>query len=76
MNGVRSDQLRPGDAAPAPTPSPLIGEVIVGGGFELLHDYILRGHTRRLPELANHLAYIVLTPFLGSETAWEAIAGH
>jgi hypothetical protein len=48
--------------------------VIVGGVFELLHDYILRGHTRRLPELSDHVSYLVLTPFIGSEAAARVIA--
>ncbi|HZL47962.1 MAG TPA: TetR/AcrR family transcriptional regulator [Solirubrobacteraceae bacterium] len=60
-----------GNNAPSP-PSPITGEAIVGGVFELLHDYILRGHTDDLPELADHIMYIALTPFMGSEEAWAA----
>jgi AcrR family transcriptional regulator len=63
-----------GEGAPTRQSTPVITEVIVGGVFELLHDYILRGHTRRLPELADHVSYIVLTPFIGSEAAARAIA--
>jgi AcrR family transcriptional regulator len=62
-----------GDGAPSRPPVPIVGEAIVGGVFELLHDYILRGRTRRLPELADHISYIVLTPFIGSESAAKAI---
>lgn len=53
--------------------TPLASEAIVGGVFELLHDYILRGQTRRLPELADHVTYIVLTPFIGKDAAARAI---
>jgi hypothetical protein len=50
-----------------------VGEAIVGGVFELLHDYVLRGQTRRLPELADHIAYIALAPFMGAGEAWGVI---
>jgi AcrR family transcriptional regulator len=63
-----------GEGAPSSAPVPIVGEAIVGGVFELLHDYILRGRTRRLPELADHISYIALTPFIGSEAAAAAIA--
>ena len=63
-----------GEGAPSRQSTPLVSEVIVGGVFELLHDYILRGQTRRLPELADHVSYIVLTPFIGAEAAARAIA--
>ena len=67
--------LQIGDDAPSLPPAPIIGEAIVGGVFELLHDYILRGHTGELPELADHIVYIALTPLMGSERAWAAAAG-
>jgi AcrR family transcriptional regulator len=55
-------------------PPPIVNEAIVGAIFELLHDYILRGRTSHLPELADHANYIALTPFIGSEAALETIA--
>jgi AcrR family transcriptional regulator len=67
--------LRIGENAPSPPARPIVGEAIVGGVFELLHDYILRGDTRELGELAEHIMYIALTPLLGSERAWAAVAG-
>jgi AcrR family transcriptional regulator len=63
-----------GEGAPSSPVTPIVGEAIVGGIFELLHDYILRGQTRRLPELADHASYIALTPFIGAEAAARAIA--
>jgi AcrR family transcriptional regulator len=61
------------EGAPSQAAAPIVSEAIVGGVFELLHDYILRGRTRHLPELADHVSYIALTPFIGSEAAAEAI---
>ncbi len=66
--------LRTAPDAPSLLPSPVVGEAIVGGVFELLHDYVLRGQSRRLPELADHVVYIALAPFMGAEAAWRAIA--
>jgi AcrR family transcriptional regulator len=67
--------LRIGADAPSLPSAPIVGEAIVGGVFELLHDYILRDQTRRLPELTEHIMYIALTPFMGSEAAWAAVSG-
>jgi len=63
-----------GVGAPADPSTPVVTEAIVGGVFELLHDYIMRGLTRRLPELTDHVVYIALTPFIGREAAAAAIA--
>jgi AcrR family transcriptional regulator len=65
--------LRIGRDTPTLPATPLVGEAIVGGVFELLHDYILRGDTRELGELAEHIMYIVLAPLMGAEEAWAAI---
>jgi hypothetical protein len=46
----------------------------VGGLFELMRDYILRGRTERLPDLVDHMMYILITPFAGSEVATQAVA--
>ena len=39
--------LRTGKDSPTLPAAPIVGEAIVGGVFELLHDYILRGDTPR-----------------------------
>jgi AcrR family transcriptional regulator len=62
-----------GEGAPASSPVPVVTEAIVGGVFELLHDYVLHERARELPELADHVGYIALTPFIGSEAAAQAI---
>jgi AcrR family transcriptional regulator len=64
--------LRPDASQPSRMPSTLVGEAIVGGIFELLHDYILHGHTERLPELTEYATYIALAPLIGGEEAWAA----
>ena len=63
-----------GEGAPSQPSTPIVGEAIVGGVFELLNHYILRGDSRRLPELADHVSYIALAPFIGSAAAAEAVA--
>jgi AcrR family transcriptional regulator len=67
--------LRVGKDAPASPAAPIVGEAIVGGVFELLQDYILRGETRNLGELAEHVMYIALTPLMGAKDAWVVAEG-
>jgi AcrR family transcriptional regulator len=62
-----------GGGAPSQPSSGIVPEAIVGGVFELLHEYIRTGRTRRLPELGDHICYIALTPFLGGEAAAAAV---
>jgi len=52
----------------------IAAEAIVGGVFELLHDYVARGWTERLPELSDHIVYIALAPFIGGEAAAAAMS--
>ncbi len=59
-------------SAPSRMPSPVVGEAIVGGIFELLHDAILHDRTAHLPDLTEHVCYIALAPFIGAEAAWAA----
>ncbi|HEY3864806.1 MAG TPA: TetR/AcrR family transcriptional regulator [Solirubrobacteraceae bacterium] len=67
--------LRIGADAPALAATTIVGEAIVGGVFELLQDYILRGETRELGELGEHVMYIALTPLMGAAKAWAAVRG-
>ncbi|HEY1690278.1 MAG TPA: TetR/AcrR family transcriptional regulator [Solirubrobacteraceae bacterium] len=66
--------LRLDSDVPSRMPSTVSGEAIVGGIFELLHDYILHGKTAQLPELTDHATYIALAPLIGAEAAWAAVA--
>jgi len=64
-----------GDAGNYPNmPPPIVREAIVGGIFELMHDYILHGRTEHLPELSDHVMYFLVAPFAGSEIAAQAVA--
>lgn len=64
--------IGPADSYPN-MPPPVVREAIVGGVFELMHSYILEGRTERLPELVDHVMYIVITPFAGKEIAARAV---
>lgn len=59
-------------SAPTRMPSPIIGEAIVGGIFELLHDCILQDRTAHLPDLTGHVCYIALAPLIGAQAAAQA----
>jgi AcrR family transcriptional regulator len=60
--------------ADSDAPSHIVGEAIVGGIWELLHDYVARGQAERLGELTDHATYIALTPILGSAAAAAVVA--
>lgn len=57
------------------TPAAVMREASVGAIFELLHNYVLRGRTERIPELIDYAMYLVVTPFAGREAAARAVAG-
>lgn len=65
--------IGPDDSYPN-MPAPIVREAIVGAVFELLHDYILNGRSERIPELSDHVMYIVIAPFAGREIAAQAVA--
>jgi AcrR family transcriptional regulator len=65
--------IGPDDSYPN-MPAPVVREAIVGGIFELMHDYILRGRTEHLPDLVDHVIYLLVTPFAGKEIAAQAVA--
>ncbi len=57
------------------TPAAVMREASVGAIFELLHDYVLRGRSERIPDLIDYAMYFVITPFAGREAAAEAVTG-
>jgi hypothetical protein len=65
--------IGPADSYPN-MPPPVMREAAVGGIFELLHDYVLRGRTQRVTELVDYVMYIAITPFAGGEIAGRAVA--
>jgi AcrR family transcriptional regulator len=50
-------------------PSPLTGETIVGGIFEVVYTRVVQGEIRSLPELLPDLLYSALLPYMGPEIA-------
>ncbi len=64
--------IGPEDTYPNMPPA-VMREASVGAIFELLHDYILHGHTQRVTELVDYAMYIVITPFVGGEIAGQAV---
>jgi AcrR family transcriptional regulator len=55
-------------------PAPVMREASVGAIFELIHDYVLRGRSERIPELSDYAMYFAVTPFAGQEIAAAAVA--
>ncbi|HXD55776.1 MAG TPA: TetR/AcrR family transcriptional regulator [Solirubrobacteraceae bacterium] len=71
--GFRS-YLTPGldlPGLPAGLPGELAAESVVGGIWQILHDYIERAGAAALPGAAPQLGYFALAPFLGAERAAE-----
>jgi len=60
--------------APEPRRAPaLAAEAVVGAMWTVLSGYAVRNRLRYLPCLVDHLAFLVLAPFLGPKPAIEAI---
>jgi AcrR family transcriptional regulator len=53
----------------APSVSPLVAEMIVGGIYEVVYTRIVRGEVSKLPELVPDLVYSVLLPYMGADAA-------
>jgi AcrR family transcriptional regulator len=56
-------------------PGELAAEAVVGGIWQVLHDYIARGAAASLPGVAPQLSYFALAPFLGADAAAAAALG-
>jgi hypothetical protein len=62
------------DSAPEPRRAPtLAAEAVTGGLWTVLSGYAVRNRLRYLPCLVDHLAFLVLAPYLGPKPALEAI---
>ena|GEM_PF-73073 len=60
--------------APEPRRAPaLSAEAVTGALWTVLSGYAVRNRLRYLPCLVDHLAYLVLAPYLGPKPAIEAI---
>jgi AcrR family transcriptional regulator/2-hydroxychromene-2-carboxylate isomerase len=56
-------------------PSKLIAEAIVGAIWAVVHDYVVRGQSDRVAELADDATYLALAPLIGHEPAIQLILG-
>jgi AcrR family transcriptional regulator len=73
--GTFSSYLSPGIARgtlPRGLEGELAAEGVVGGIWQVLHDYIERGGASVLPQAAPQLAYFALAPFTGAREAAAA----
>jgi AcrR family transcriptional regulator len=62
------------ESAPEPRRAPtLAAEAVTGGLWTVLSGYAVRNRLRYLPCLVDHLAFLVLAPYLGPKPAIEAI---
>jgi AcrR family transcriptional regulator len=50
----------------------LAAEAVVGGIWQVLHDYVARGAAAALPGAAPQLSYFALAPFIGADDAAAA----
>jgi AcrR family transcriptional regulator len=50
-------------------------EAISGAIWELVSAHVARNELRKLPALVDHLAFVVLAPYIGAEGAVETIEG-
>jgi AcrR family transcriptional regulator len=62
------------DASPEPARAPqLAHEAIVGGVWAVIGSYAVRKRVKYLPSLIDHLAFIVLAPYVGPKVAAQTI---
>ena len=60
-------------AAPGrPAPPAIAAEAIIGGVWQILHDYVDDERTAELADLVPQLVYLTLVPFLGPRAAAQA----
>jgi AcrR family transcriptional regulator len=60
--------------APEPARAPLLAhEAILGGVWAVIGSYAVRKRVKYLPSLIDHLAFIVLAPYVGPKVAAQTI---
>jgi AcrR family transcriptional regulator len=62
------------ESAPEPARAPLLAhETIVGGIWTVLGSYAARKRAKYMPSLTDHLAFILLAPYIGPKAAAHTI---
>lgn len=61
------------EGAPAPARNKLAVEGVAGAIWNAIRCRVASGQIHLLPALADYLTYVVLTPFIGAETASEIL---
>ncbi len=70
--GKLSTLLR--ESSPEPVRAPLLAhEAIVGGVWAVIGSYAVRKRVKYLPSLIDHLAFIVIAPYVGPKVAAQTI---
>ncbi|MCW3033876.1 MAG: hypothetical protein QOK19_1178 [Solirubrobacteraceae bacterium] len=63
---------RGAEASGGDVPGELAAEAVVGGIWQILHDYVAGGAADALPGVAPQLSYFALVPFIGAREAAAA----
>ncbi|HXA54283.1 MAG TPA: TetR/AcrR family transcriptional regulator [Solirubrobacteraceae bacterium] len=62
------------EGSPEPRRAPLLAhEAVAGGLWAIVGNYAVRKRVRYLPSLTDHLAYLVLAPYVGPKAAGQTI---
>jgi AcrR family transcriptional regulator len=62
------------ESAPEPRRAPLLAhEAVAGAMWAIIGNYAVRKRVRYLPSLTDHLAFVVLAPYVGPKAAGQTI---
>jgi AcrR family transcriptional regulator len=62
------------EGSPESRRAPMLAhEAVVGGMWAIIGNYAVRKRVRYLPSLTDHLAFLVLAPYVGPKTAGQTI---
>ena len=62
------------ESSPEPRRAPLLAhEAVVGAMWAIIGNYAVRKRVRYLPSLTDHLAFLVLAPYIGPKAAGQTI---
>ena len=64
------------EGSPEPVRAPLLAhELILGGVWSVIGSYAVRKRVKYLPSLVDHIAFLVLAPYVGPKAAAQTIDG-